>query len=167
MPFGSTYTAYPRSGGAGTGVEPKALRGRGDDDRDGADGVGPHPSAQVGEGPDEDLVPAAVGEPVPPLGGETEGHAEGMGEDFTALGPGEEDLLGEFGGDTPVVGVADRAERSLTRQSAWKRAGASVGLPPVGSFWPGQVSSTFSMADFSAAVTHSPYFFFTATCPAT
>lgn len=50
---------------------------------------------------------------------------------------------------------------------AWKRSGALVGLPPVGSFWAGQVSRTFSIADFSAAVTHSSYFFFTATCAAT
>lgn len=50
---------------------------------------------------------------------------------------------------------------------ALNRSGASVGLPPVGSFSLGQPFSTFVIAAFSSRVAHIPYFFFTATCRAT
>lgn len=60
-----------------------------------------------------------------------------------------------------------RTSGTAVRQRARNRSGAFVGLPPEGSFWPGQVDRTFFIAVFSAAVTHSSYFFFTATCAAT
>ncbi len=52
-------------------------------------------------------------------------------------------------------------------QFAWNLAGAFVGLPPVGRACFEQVERTLIIAAFSADVTHSPYFFFTATCAAT
>lgn len=66
---------------------------------------------------------------------------------------------------TPAA--VDRGAQGASCQRVLNRDGALVGLPPVGSFWPGQLARTFFMAAFSAEVTHSPYFFFTATCAAT
>lgn len=64
--------------------------------------------------------------------------------------------------------VPDReAPGTVARRPPAQRVGASVGLPPVGSSSPGHPASTSVIAFCSARVTHSSYFFLTATWPAT
>ena len=109
-----------------------------------------------------------------PNGGTTEAAHGGGRSERPAAAPAGDGLpardappAARYRRPPPAARVRGPAARSGDPQCAVNRFGAAVGLPPEGSFWSGQPDSTFFIAAFSAPVTHRPYFFFTATWPAT